>query len=305
MDPEFAALLAQLPPPPPETDDVLVIRDRFNVVLSVYANFNARSLPSETEYRVEDHKVPVDGGEITVRCVIPTPAGAQADTSFPVLFWMHGGGWTVGNIDTDDFYLRILCVDLQISIVNVEYRLAPEHPFPAGLNDCYAALKWVANNAAALHASLSRGFIVAGLSAGANLAAVLAHRALEDPFFKEKRVTGQVMQAPMTVHLHGYPEKYKAELLAMEENKDAPILNRREIEKIARRLQAPPEDPEISPLLYPSHKGLAAAYLQVMTFDPLRDDGLLYEKVLRESGVKTKIDVIPYVVPDIACFSEA
>ncbi|KAI0946573.1 hypothetical protein AcW1_010003 [Taiwanofungus camphoratus] len=144
-------------------------------------------------------------------------------------------GWIFGTLDMDDYSLRILCVDLQICIVNVEYRrvvahlfsqpksitgvnlcrLAPEHSFPTGLNDCYAALKWTSNNQRLLSGSSSIGFLLGGQSAGSNLAAVIARRARDDPFFAKHRITGHILQIPVVLHADAYPEEYKSELLSL------------------------------------------------------------------------------------------
>ncbi|EMD36119.1 hypothetical protein CERSUDRAFT_53128 [Gelatoporia subvermispora B] len=171
-------------------------------------------------------------------------------------------------------------------------RLAPEHPFPTGLNDAYEGLKWVTENALLLSANLSKGFIVGGLSAGGNLTAVVAHRARDDPFFADKPITGQLMMVPGIVHPDAHPDEYKSELTSVEENKDAPTFDKVDL---YRCYSANPKDPECSPLLYPSHANLPPAYLQICGRDPLRDEGILYERVLREAGVKTRMDVYPGV----------
>jgi len=126
----------------------------------------------------------------------------------------------------DDTYMRRLCVDLQISILNVQYRLAPEFPFPTGINDAYAALKWAAENTSQLSSSPSKGFIVGGLSAGGNFTAVLSRRARDDPFFEGRQLTGQLLQVPVIIHPSAYPEEYKAELNSFEQLKEAPFLTK-------------------------------------------------------------------------------
>ncbi|OCH90751.1 hypothetical protein OBBRIDRAFT_792947 [Obba rivulosa] len=295
-DPEWTALQHKLPPPHPADADGVVIREAFakHVIPHIQSIYQKR-LPPDSDYKVEDRTIPVDGGEITLRCLTPTPANADSVSTYPLLYWMHGGGWYHGNIHMDDYTLRILCVEFQISIVNVEYRLAPEYPFPISLEDCYAGLKWAADNASVLSASLAKGFIIGGLSAGGNLTAVIAHRTRDDPFFANKKITGQLLMIPAVVHPDGVPEEYKSELTSVEENQDAPAFNRSDLYKCYSILGADPKDPRCSPLLYPSHANLPPAYLQVCGMDPLRDEGLLYEKVLREAGVKTRIDVYPGV----------
>ncbi|KAJ7809782.1 alpha/beta hydrolase fold-domain-containing protein, partial [Mycena olivaceomarginata] len=133
----------------------------------------------------------------------------------------------LGDLELDDFQLRILCVELRLCIINVDCRLAPEHQFPTGLEDCYAALKWTVDNAAKFQASFAKGFIVGGSSAGSNLATAVVHRARYDPFFENHKITGHVLQIPVLVHPPGYPaDRYAAELLSYEQNKDTPIVNK-------------------------------------------------------------------------------
>ncbi|KAJ2971913.1 hypothetical protein NUW54_g12385 [Trametes sanguinea] len=151
-DPELAPLLSSLGPPAPATDDVLILRKQFEAAAFLHqAEWEDRA-PSASAYRVQNHEVSVeaeDGGEagqITVRSYVPygpRPTTRSRDGAFPLLVWYHGGGFIAGDLDLDDGYLRNLCVDLQLSIVSVGYRLAPECTFPTGFNDAYAGLKWV------------------------------------------------------------------------------------------------------------------------------------------------------------------
>ncbi|KAJ7290522.1 Alpha/Beta hydrolase protein [Mycena rebaudengoi] len=300
-DPEFLDLISKMPVPevPPEfTVETLRAQIRDMVIPHTQA-YRRPHLPADTAYTVKDHTVPVEGGEILVRCIHPTPVeGESAAKGFPLFFWAHGGGWSVGNVDLDDFHLRTLAVDLRISVVNVDYRLAPEHPFPTGLNDCYAALKWTVTNASKFSGSTAKGFIVGGISSGANLATALAHRARDDPFFAAHKITGQLLEVPAVLYFKDVPDKYKSELLSVEQNKDAFGLTKAHIEYLADCVNAPPGYPEFSPALQSSHASLPRAYFQVAGLDPLRDEGLLYERLLREAGVETKIDIyqgVPHI----------
>ncbi|KAJ6552732.1 Alpha/Beta hydrolase protein [Mycena capillaripes] len=295
-DPEFTDLWAKLQAlyPAPGTIDVASQRHAMKTIVTPNIMATLRpQLPPESTYRVTDDTVSVEGGAIAVRCIQPV-AREDESTGFPLLLWMHGGGWISGDLDLDDFYLRIISVELRLCIVNVDYRLAPEHPFPTGVNDCYAALKWSAENAPKLSASLSRGFLVGGASGGAHTAAIVVHRARDDPFFTTCKLTGHILQIPALMHPEAYPEEYKADLLSLEQNKDAPIVPRANIDFFFDCLQVKPSNPEISPLLL-SHHNLPAAYIQVAGLDPFRDEGLLYARLLRESGIKTKFDVYPGV----------
>ncbi|EIW58422.1 uncharacterized protein TRAVEDRAFT_124132, partial [Trametes versicolor FP-101664 SS1] len=245
-------------------------------------------LSAENAYDVQDRKVPVDDGEITVRCIVPVVADERE--TFPVLVNMHGGGWSVGSVELDDYFLRKVAVDLKLSIVNVDYRLAPECPFPTAVIDCLAALKWTASNTALLKGDLSKGFLVCGHSAGANLAVVLAHEARDDPFFQGpgRQLTGQIIREPLVIHPDAYPEKLKSEMRSMEENKHMPPLTRATADFVVGVYNPIRSDPRFSPLLYASHRGLPRAFVQGMALDILRDDARVYAKALREAGIECR-----------------
>ncbi|KAJ7640549.1 Alpha/Beta hydrolase protein [Mycena rosella] len=304
-DPEFAPYVAPLTAMRPILD-LDGRRNLYNTVfLEAARKAFAPKLPQDTEYRVVDHQLEVTNGSITVRSLIPA-----ADKTYPLMLWMHGGGWTCGHIEMDDYQLKALCVELQVSILNVDYRLAPEHPHPTPLDDCYSALKWAAESPNLFSADLKKGFIIGGLSAGAHLASVVAHRARDDSFFKDRQITGCILQVPPLVHPNAIPEKYilsldcvnicslwsryRPFLLSHEQNKAAPLLTFESLMWSMTQLGGSPQDPEISPLLY-SHKGLAPTVIQVCGMDTLRDDGLLYDKLLKDDGVKTKLVVYPGV----------
>ncbi|KAJ7171730.1 Alpha/Beta hydrolase protein [Mycena crocata] len=294
-DPEFAPYIPQLLAQP-QLYEVEAARKAFDSgILEAAKKTYTVGLPKDTEYHLIDHQVEVDGGSILVRSLVPTSQKGSRET-YPLMLWLHGGGWVNGNQDLDDYQLRAICVELQISIVNVDYRLAPEHPHPTPLNDCYSALKWAAESTQALCADLKKGFIIAGLSAGGHLAAVIAHRARDDPFFRDRGITGQILQVPAVINPNAVPEKYKSLLLSHEQNKNAPGLSTERLMWSFSQLGGLPTDPEVSPLLHPSHKGLAATVIQACGMDPLRDEALLYGAILESEGVKTKITGYPGVL---------
>ncbi|EIW57077.1 uncharacterized protein TRAVEDRAFT_49887 [Trametes versicolor FP-101664 SS1] len=265
------------------------------VAIAPFKAFQEPLLPSASAYILRDETVLVEDGEIIIRCVVPVVEDAH-DT-FPVLVNMHGGGWSVGNIELDDYFLRQLSVEHKLSTVNIEYRLAPEHPFPTAVNDCLAALKWVVQNTELLKADLNKGFLVGGQSAGGNLAAVLAHETVKDPFFTGpgRQLTGQVLREPLLVHPDAYPTELKHVLLSMEENANVPPLPRTAIYHAIGLYNPPPADPRFSPLLYPAHTGVAPAYVQGLEHDPLRDDAHAYAAALRAAGVPVRYIQYPGV----------
>ncbi|CDO77116.1 hypothetical protein BN946_scf184592.g12 [Trametes cinnabarina] len=150
-------------------------------------------------------------------------------------------------------------------------------------------------NTSLLKADLSKGFLVGGMSAGANLSAVLAHIVRDDPFFEGRRLTGQLLREPIVCHPDAYPEEWKSGFRSMEKNKDMPPVTRALLHQFFGWYAAPAADPRFSPLLYPSHAGLARAYIQAMELDPLRDDALVYARALRHAGVAVRLDLYPGV----------
>ncbi|KAI0053255.1 alpha/beta-hydrolase [Auriscalpium vulgare] len=302
VDPEYAAFRAANPTPDPDYSSVVDLKKRWiDLVQPNFAALYKARMRPDAKYSVADHKVPVDGGEIVVRVVIPETDDPKQ--TFPVLTWFYGGGWVFGNIDQDDWLLRVYSTELQVVTVNVEYRSAPEHTFPSPWDDGFAAVKWVASNAASISVSLDKGFIIGGMSAGGNLAATIAHLARDDPFFSDKPLTGSYLAIPAIVHGDAYPEKFKDQLLSMEQNKDAPNINRDFVRFCWDTVKASPEDPKMSPLLYPSHAGLPPTYFQICGLDILRDEGLLYERELRDVGNRTKLDVYPGLPHGFQVFS--
>ncbi|KAI0824353.1 Alpha/Beta hydrolase protein [Trametes gibbosa] len=300
MDPELAAALASAPPLPlpdgPPTLDYL--KSIFKILfVEPFRAWQVARLPAESTYAVQDRLVPVEGGEITVRIVVP--ADEDPSATFPVLFNVHGGGLMFGDIDLDDGHLRRLCVDFRISVVNVGYRLLPGHSFSTPVNDSLAALKWTVENTPLLKADLSKGFILMGDSAGASISTVLAHEARDDPFFRGRQPTGQFLCETPVAYPSVYPEALKPEFRSLDENQAYAYhpftASRAAFDQMIAMLNMVPSDPRCSPLLYPSHEGLPPTYIQAMGVDPLRDDAVVYEKVLREAGVKTKFDLYPGV----------
>ncbi|KAF7318089.1 Abhydrolase-3 domain-containing protein [Mycena chlorophos] len=224
-DPELLPFLQKLSNPAPREPDHTVLRAGLNAALTEGTKKGCASrLPKDEDYTVTDHKVAVQDGEIVVRCVVPTPKSEKE--TFPLLVWSHGGGWFAGNLDTEDHNLRVIAHEQRMTVLSVDYRLAPEYRHPTQVNDIYAALKWAVNNAAGLlHADIKKGFIIGGASAGGHLTSLVSHRARDDPFFQEHRITGQIYHIPAFLHPDAeVPEKFKDRLLSFEQNKDAPII---------------------------------------------------------------------------------
>ncbi|HUL93210.1 MAG TPA: alpha/beta hydrolase [Burkholderiales bacterium] len=228
--------------------------------------------PSAVE-EARDISLPGPGGEVRARCY--RPPGEKPGEALPVVVYFHGGGWTCGDLDTHDSVCRGIAVHGRCTVVAVDYRLGPEHKFPAAAEDAIAAVKWVSANAGSLRVDASR-LAVAGESAGGNLAAVAAI-ALRDsgpPIAMQVLVYPVVDQASDTDSLRRFARGYSltAELLRWYQNQYL-------------RDDGDRADWRASPLLARDHSRLPPAYIVTAGFDPLRDEGKAYADRLEQAGV--------------------
>nr|GAT58803.1 predicted protein [Mycena chlorophos] len=196
VDPEFAPYLPMFENLPP-VFDVELRRKRFREVFTeAGAKTYGPRVPADGTYVVANHEIEVEPGIfIRARSVAPKNHD-DPDKTYPLMVWMHGGGivslvlglfvcvltihsagWVSGDLETDDLALRAISHDVQIAVLNVEYRSSGDIP--------RKSIKWAATNAKLLNADLRKGFLLGGLSAGAHLTAVLSHSVRDDPFFKD------------------------------------------------------------------------------------------------------------------------
>jgi acetyl esterase len=220
---------------------------------------------------VDNRTIPGPAGDIPVR--IYTPDGA-ADR--PVIVYYHGGGWVIGELETVDRPLRSLAVRSGAVIVSVDYRLAPEHVYPAAFDDCYAATVWVAEHAAELGADPGR-LVVAGDSAGGNLAAAVALAARDRA---GPAVAAQLLIYPVT--------DFDFTTRSYLDNGEGYLLQRPTMQWFwAHYLGAQDlgKDPYAAPARADSLVGLPPAFVMTCEFDPLRDEGEAYAARLRDAGV--------------------
>lgn len=233
---------------------------------------------------VDDETIggPDPAAPVHVRVYHPGGTGPKAG-----LLFLHGGGWSTGSIDTAHEHAGNLAADGDVVVVSVGYRLAPEHPYPAGLEDCYHALGWTASHAAALGLD-PRRLAVGGGSAGGNLAAAVALKARDE---HGPHIALQLLEVPVLDLTFASPSvaQVGAEFPALQQ---AGTL-------IARRYLTEgvdPRDPYVSPLLADDLHGLPPAVLLAAEIDPVRDDARRYAERLVAAGVPATWEVFPGLV---------
>jgi acetyl esterase len=272
LDPQLKTLLdqiASLGGPPIQELGVTQAR-------ALLEGFAAAGGPRAEVTRVEDRTFAGPAGDVPVRIYRPTDAAGPQ----PVLVWFHGGGWVLGSITGSDLTCRELAVQAGVVVVSVGYRLAPEHPYPSGLDDCLAALVWVAAAAGELGVDPTR-VAVGGDSAGGNLAAVVA-RAARDAGGPVVRF--QLLVYPITDALMSYP--------SVRDNGQGYMLTDDSMKWFIELYlgdDGDPKDPRVSPIYADDLSGLPPALVITAEFDPLRDEGEAYGTRLQQARVATKV----------------
>ncbi len=250
--------------------------------------------------------------------VLPGPAGdldyrayraVTGSDLLPVVLYFHGGGWVLGGTISDDPLCRDLAVRTGALVVSVNYRHAPEHRFPAAIDDGFAALGWVADNAASLGGDASR-LAVCGWSAGGNVAAVVAQLARDAG---GPSIAGQVLLTPTT--------DYDPTRPSMSENAEGYVLTAKLMNWFYDHYvdEADRADPRFAPIRNPNLVGLPPAFIVTCEFDPLRDEGEAYARALAAAGVDARfrrfdghlhttlgqVDVVPSGAAGRAAMAEA
>ncbi len=226
----------------------------------------------EKVYEVRDLAIPGPAGEIPARLYLP-----DAQPSHPLLIYFHGGGWVIGSLLTADIVARFFCRRGGLAVLSVDYRLAPEHPFPAAVEDCLSSVRWAAENASSLAGDPQR-LLVGGDSAGANLSAVIALLARDGG----PRLAGQVLLCSATDCVSLDTGSYQTF------GDGTYSLPKADMDWFIDQYAPPPidrRDPRISPLLAADLSGLPPALVATAEFDVLRDEGEAYAQRLQEAGV--------------------
>ncbi|WIX77340.1 alpha/beta hydrolase [Amycolatopsis carbonis] len=264
MNPELEAFLPLFPPA--DLDDPVTAREKL-------AGLSASAPPPDTSgLTIEDHTV--DGG-VPVRVYRPRQAHGA-------VIWLHGGGFVMGDLDTEHPWAARVADGAGAVVISVGYRRAPEHPFPAAVDDAYAALTWAAKNATELGLDPAR-IAVGGHSAGAGIAAALALRARDE---HGPTIRFQLLNQP---ELDDRQDTWSARTFT-----DTPWMTRDKLAATWRHyLGDTPGTPYAAPARAADLSGLPPAYVATAEFDPLRDEGITYALRLLQSGVSAELHQWP------------
>jgi len=276
LHPDIAQALASLPAPPEGPLDPVAMR----------AADEAHVAPTDQRLplrAVEDLTAPTGAGAVPLRVYTPEAAGDRTG----LLVYFHGGAFFLGSLETHDHLARSLAKQTGMTVVSVGYRLAPENPFPSGLEDCYGAVRWSADHGEQLGWD-GRVLAVAGDSSGGNFAAAVAGMAHDDGF---TAITHQVLYYPsldLDFDTDRYPSRRENAVGYGLETAGLKPFNAFYLDS-----GADPYDPLVSPIKRDALSGLPPALIVTAEFDPLRDEGEVYGRQLREAGVPTLVSRYP------------
>jgi acetyl esterase len=275
LHPTIAGFIASLPPPPPGRLNPEAMR----------AADESHLPPLEDRpavYMVFDQSLSTPAGEVAVRIYKPTAADVH-----PVLVYFHGGAFFLGSLNTHDHVARALANATQCVVVSVDYRLAPEHAFPAGLSDCYGVVEWIEKNGRGSANEIGwdgQILVVAGDSSGGNFAAAVAAMAADAGM---KCITHQVLYYP-SLDLDFDAQRYASmKTNAVGNGLETAML--KPFNAFYNDSGADPADPRVSPIKRPDFSGLPPALIVTAECDPLRDEGELYGANLQQAGVPVTV----------------
>lgn len=255
----------------PTYDAVGVLRAR-----AILENVTRMQAPAVEVAEVRDLLVAGAAGQLPVRVYHPAPG-----RRLPLVVYLHGGGWALGTVRAADRPCRRLAAASGCLIASVEYRRAPETRFPGPLEDCVAAVRWLAGHAPEVGADAAQ-MVLLGDSAGGNLAAGVA-LALRD-------TSGPTLSAQILIYPVLSPAR-NSPFTSMREQADGPLMTRRELEwfwDLYLGAEADGTDPRAAPLAAADLSRLPPATVVVAELDPLRDEGLAYAERLRAAGVEVR-----------------
>ena len=275
LHPTIARFLADMPAPPPGPLNPEAMR----AGEESHVPAPEKRLPVHS---VADLTLPTTAGEVPVR--VYTPSGAE---THPVLVYFHGGAFFLGSLNTHDHVARELANATGCTVVSVVYRRAPEHAFPAGLDDCYAVVRWIAGHGREPGRGIGwdgQVLAVAGDSSGANFAAAVAAMAQDDGL---DAITHQVLYYP-SLDLDFDADRYESlKTNAQGYGLETALL--KPFNAFYTDSGADPADPRVSPIRRQDLSGLPPALIVTAEYDPLRDEGEAYGRQLAEAGVPATV----------------
>ncbi len=280
LDPELAVVVDLLPVI--DIDDPVQARASFEALILELV----RDIPGIDALDVDDCMVPGFEGDPDVGVRVYRPRSIVPGTLVPAVLTIHGGGFIIGSVDSEHAGSALMALGTGSVVVSVEYRLAPEHPYPAGLHDCYAALTWLHAEAGALGVDPAR-VAVAGASAGGGLAAATALMA---------RDRGG---PPLCFQMLQIPElDDRLDTPSMRAFTDTPLWNRPLAVKswaaYLGELSGSPDVPaHAAPARAEDLSGLPPAYVSTAENDPLRDEGIIYALRMLQAGVSVELHQFP------------
>ncbi|VUC36290.1 unnamed protein product [Clonostachys rosea] len=297
MDPELKKIIEADKNPAfkktPDLKEVVSTREAWNPKYKAFADKVLASTSGSVT--LKEIQIPRrDGG--TQRALVYEPSTVDGN-SRPLLVLIHGGGFCYGSPEMEGASCvkaaeRYGCVAISLS-----YRLAPEHKFPTATDDCWDALKWLSQNSRTFGVDAFQGFVLGGTSAGGNIAIVLSHLAKEQQL--QPPLTGIYLNVPLVLAPEAIPEKYALYYKSRDQNAFSPVLNKAFMDMYTEAYEPDLQSHIWSPINWPEenkkpHEGLPRTYFQVCGLDPLRDEALIYERILRiNCGIETRVDVYP------------
>lgn len=258
---------------PLETDDYRAMRSAYALSTAIYKH------PTPPLDSIANLMIPGAHHSLPIRVYRPRN---KTKSALPVMVFFHGGGWVVGNLNTHDHMCRYLAAHSGWVVIAVDYRLAPEHPFPAGIEDACSATRWIAANAGELKLKVDH-MVVGGDSAGGNFAAVVAQTMRNEGGVSLRH---QILIYPAV--------DFTADNQSLRENGEGLMLTRKAMEQLSEWYlpnRIARTDPRASPLLDTDLSGLPPALIIAAGYDPLRDEAIAYAEGLKHAGVTVQLSV--------------
>jgi acetyl esterase/lipase len=285
MDPEFKEFLSKNPLPPRDYSNLPAMRAarRIQEAAALGSLGPAPSSVLETQQNIS---LP-DGA--TSELLLFQPKSVSGPSALIIL--IHGGGFCVGSPSQLTAYGRALCSTYGAVVASIGYRLAPGFKSPTQSNDAWEGTKYVVDRAEQFGADPSKGLVIGGVSAGGTLTAATVLRSLRTPL--KHKFTGAWLSIPLLfgVDAKQVPEEYRDLWFSREQNKNAPILGMSGVDAFNGAWSPDFTDEKVTPFAKDPYVKFPRTYVQVCGLDPLRDDALIYEKVLRKAGTETRINV--------------